>query len=67
MPAYACAICGKQLEFTGPLPPLYPFCSRRCRLIDLARWFRGEYTIDRDATPEELSVRPPADEPPRDP
>ena len=24
----------------------YPFCSRRCRLIDLGKWFDGEYQID---------------------
>jgi endogenous inhibitor of DNA gyrase (YacG/DUF329 family) len=24
---------------------LFPFCSRRCRLIDLGRWLEGEYRI----------------------
>ena len=22
-----------------------PFCSERCRLVDLSKWLRGEYTI----------------------
>jgi len=22
-----------------------PFCSERCRLVDLSRWLRGEYVI----------------------
>ena len=25
--------------------PLFPFCSRRCQLIDLARWLDGDYCI----------------------
>ncbi|GEJ57390.1 DNA gyrase inhibitor YacG [Anaeromyxobacter diazotrophicus] len=39
-----CAICGK------PVPPRpenrsYPFCSDRCRLIDLSKWLGEEYRI----------------------
>jgi hypothetical protein len=32
-----------------------PFCSPRCRQIDLARWLGEEYSlpIERDADPEE--------------
>lgn len=25
----------------------YPFCSSRCRMADLGRWFSGEYVISR--------------------
>jgi endogenous inhibitor of DNA gyrase (YacG/DUF329 family) len=25
--------------------PSFPFCSQRCRLIDLARWADGRYVI----------------------
>jgi endogenous inhibitor of DNA gyrase (YacG/DUF329 family) len=25
--------------------PSYPFCSRRCRAVDLGRWFTGEYRM----------------------
>ncbi len=40
----ACAICGK------PVPPRsenrsFPFCSDRCRLVDLAKWLGEEYRI----------------------
>jgi endogenous inhibitor of DNA gyrase (YacG/DUF329 family) len=40
----ACAICGK------PVPPRsvnrsYPFCSDRCRLVDLGRWLGEQYRI----------------------
>ncbi|MHC4917789.1 MAG: DNA gyrase inhibitor YacG [Planctomycetota bacterium] len=29
---------------------LFPFCSGRCRLIDLGRWLDGEYRIDGGAS-----------------
>jgi hypothetical protein len=40
----ACAICGK------PVPPrpdnrAFPFCSERCRLVDLAKWLGEAYRI----------------------
>lgn len=39
-----CAIC------KGDVPPReenpsHPFCSDRCRLLDLSRWFGGEYRV----------------------
>ena len=30
---------------TWPDTPTYPFCSERCRLIDLGVWARGDYRI----------------------
>jgi hypothetical protein len=24
----------------------FPFCSRRCKLIDLGHWFEGDYVIE---------------------
>lgn len=58
---YRCAICGKQVTFSGPLPALYPFCCERCKLIDLGRWFNEQYSIDRDLTPDDV---PPVERPP---
>lgn len=55
MRRYRCAICEREVEYDGPLPSLYPFCSARCKWVDLGRWLQGEYTIDRDVTPEELA------------
>jgi hypothetical protein len=39
-----CAICGKP---AAPRPGTrsYPFCSDRCRLVDLGRWLGEEYRI----------------------
>ena len=25
--------------------PSYPFCSERCKAVDLARWFTGSYAV----------------------
>jgi hypothetical protein len=49
-----CPICGKPAE-----PRFRPFCSARCRTIDLGRWIDGRYRIpvaedpDEDAPPSE--------------
>jgi endogenous inhibitor of DNA gyrase (YacG/DUF329 family) len=32
--------------------PAWPFCSERCKLIDLGRWLAGSYRIESPA-PEE--------------
>lgn len=48
-----CPICKK------PAAPLddqaFPFCSERCRLVDLGRWMDGSYLTSRplDPTDEE--------------
>ncbi|MDA1194256.1 MAG: DNA gyrase inhibitor YacG [Planctomycetota bacterium] len=37
-----CSLCGKNVE---PNAPSRPFCSDRCKMVDLGRWFRGQYAI----------------------
>lgn len=38
-----CPTCGRRGEwFAGPYGP---FCSRRCRLIDLGKWLNEEHAI----------------------
>jgi hypothetical protein len=39
-----CPECQKQLEVPADLPTR-PFCSTRCKLLDLGRWFNEEYRI----------------------
>jgi len=45
-----CPICGKPVDVpdesvpTDTLSP-FPFCSERCKLIDLGRWLDGKYQI----------------------
>jgi len=41
-----CPICHRSLHgSTRAEWPDFPFCSARCRLIDLGRWLGGEYAI----------------------
>lgn len=65
---YRCSICDREVPCDGPLPALYPFCSERCKMVDLGRWFTDYYSIDRDL---DLDVPgeslPPTDEPRVDP
>jgi uncharacterized protein len=35
-----CAICKKPSD-----PKFHPFCSNRCKQIDLNRWLAGHYAI----------------------
>jgi endogenous inhibitor of DNA gyrase (YacG/DUF329 family) len=37
-----CPICQKQVAFSDPE---MPFCSERCRLIDLGNWASEKYVI----------------------
>jgi uncharacterized protein len=41
-----CPTCGRSFEITSIAElPSFPFCSDRCRLIDLGRWIDGSYTM----------------------
>jgi hypothetical protein len=43
-----CPICRKAVN---PTDPEAPFCSERCRLIDLGNWASGKYVISTPANP----------------
>jgi uncharacterized protein len=46
----ACPECGKTVKATSK-----PFCSERCRNVDLHRWLSGAYAIpavEQDDSPE---------------
>jgi uncharacterized protein len=50
-----CPICDKPMDGQGPKEwPEWPFCSRRCQLIDLGRWLGGSYRIETPARAEDL-------------
>ena len=38
-----CPVCKKETPWEKN--PFRPFCSERCRLIDLGKWAGGEYRI----------------------
>ena len=55
-----CSICRK------PVPPReenasFPFCSERCKLLDLGKWLEGDYRIPvkPDESEDELPPIPP--------
>ncbi len=48
MPSLRCPICGENCTRENPA---FPFCSPRCRKIDLSRWLNEEYSFTDD--PEE--------------
>jgi hypothetical protein len=49
-----CPICKKEVE---PGAPDFPFCSERCRIIDLGNWADEKYKI-----PTSTPQTPPEDE-----
>jgi uncharacterized protein len=45
-----CPTCGREIEWSDAFP-FRPFCSERCRLIDLGAWLTEQHTIPADAPP----------------
>ncbi|MBA1146499.1 DNA gyrase inhibitor YacG [Ectothiorhodospiraceae bacterium WFHF3C12] len=39
-----CPACGERYEYSTD-NPYRPFCSERCKLVDLGRWFDGSHHI----------------------
>ena len=46
----ACPGCGKATLY-GPANPFRPFCSERCRLVDLGAWAAESYRVPVQAEP----------------
>ena len=40
----ACPSCGKSVEW-GPQSPYRPFCSGRCKTMDLGAWASEKYRV----------------------
>lgn len=53
-----CPICAKPVE-RRPANRFFPFCSDRCRLVDLGKWMGEEYRIP--GPPAELDEETPDD------
>ena len=49
-----CPICKKPVKSADAD---FPFCSERCRLIDLGKWARGAYVISSPVDDAEEAVR----------
>jgi len=54
-----CPICHKLIKASPQVQSeqgkFFPFCSDRCKLIDLGTWLDGEYKIISELRPEEES------------
>lgn len=50
-PGWRCPICGR--SFDPQRSSALPFCSERCRQIDLGRWLREVYSVRVTRPPEE--------------
>jgi len=46
---FRCPMCRALLAHINV--PTFPFCSERCRLLDLSNWVDGKYTVTRPVDP----------------
>lgn len=54
-----CPICQKTVPpASDPNSAFAPFCSRRCKEVDLARWCDGRYAIVETVDPSRLTNSP---------
>jgi hypothetical protein len=53
-PARGCPICHRPLGEGEAPAPYRPFCSQRCKTVDLGGWLTGAYRISRPLSEEEL-------------
>lgn len=52
-----CPMCKNQLDVPEDFETR-PFCSPRCKKLDLANWLEGKYRLPRELNPEELEQLP---------
>ncbi len=67
MPAVTCPTCKRDVLIPADDEPMgtFPFCSERCKLVDLGRWLDGRYQIPVEKDDDEQAEVPPeADDPP---
>jgi endogenous inhibitor of DNA gyrase (YacG/DUF329 family) len=55
-PRVHCPTCKREVEWS-PQSAWRPFCSERCKLIDLGAWFSEQHVIPDDAPPEDDPVQ----------
>jgi endogenous inhibitor of DNA gyrase (YacG/DUF329 family) len=51
--AKGCPICGKPADAVHE-----PFCSARCKQVDLGRWLNGTYRIETEEGPDDPAQAP---------
>ncbi|WP_082002912.1 DNA gyrase inhibitor YacG [Geobacter sp. OR-1] len=50
-PDVNCPICRRAVVWEGN--PDRPFCSNRCRMVDLGAWAAGEYAVPCEQLPDD--------------
>jgi endogenous inhibitor of DNA gyrase (YacG/DUF329 family) len=58
-----CPNCSKRVKWS-PGNPFRPFCSERCRIIDLGAWASEQHRIPGDATTDDVLSEEPDPPPP---
>lgn len=58
---FKCPTCKKKTGKEGN--EHFPFCSERCRLVDLGKWLDGSYAIPDTDTPVPEADQPGPDDP----
>ena len=50
-----CPICKRPVPDPPPAGPRgpFPFCTERCKLVDLGRWLDGAYQVPVQITPDD--------------
>ena len=56
--ALKCPMCSASVAYVrgDPLPPAFPFCGERCKMLDLDNWFSERYVVGRELTDEEQAT-----------
>ena len=53
---YKCVLCRKEyVRNPDSKEDFFPFCSERCRLMDLGSWLKEEYVTSRALSEEEMA------------
>ncbi len=53
-----CPICKRAIPAADRAAPFRPFCSSRCKTIDLGGWLDANYRISNAAAEEDLDASP---------
>lgn len=54
-----CPTCKKKVTYRpDEKESFFPFCSERCKLIDLGRWFKEQHRISRSLEQTDLEENP---------
>lgn len=53
----SCPICHTRLAPEVHDSACFPFCSVRCKQVDLARWMDGKYAIIEEIDPDQIMLQ----------